>query len=105
MATLKQASGSMLTTIVVTSNAISTTIGAVAQSADLFTSYVGKMKTEQNARYKVEAAQFNKNLIREASITETKAEVELKSFADQSDYHAERLTLNLQFFEDLLAKK
>lgn len=105
MATIKQASGSILTSVVSVSNAAANVVDAVSQSADIFTAYIAKAKSEQAMRYTVESAQYAKNLAREAAVIETKQIIELKSFASQSDDHASVLTEQLEYFTNLVVPK
>lgn len=102
MATLKQATSGLLSSVLSTTSAVSTVVDSVAGSVDLFSNYIDKCKSEQSVRYKIEGADFAKDLIEASSVSRTKKELVLKQFAETSEFHAERLSVNLEYYSNLL---
>ena len=102
MATLKQATSGILNSVMSVTTGLTKAVDSAAGSVDLFSNYIDKCKTEQSIRYKIEGADFAKDLVEQASVDRTKKELVLKQFAETSEFHAERLSVNLEYYSNLL---
>lgn len=81
-----------------------TTISAVVQSADIFTSYIDKVREDQKVDHALHRAEYADRAIQEAAQRRAERLIEMEKFAAKSDDHLNHLQNSIEFFKAAMKK-
>lgn len=81
------------------------TVAAVLESADLFSAYINKVKTDQSIDHKIHRAEYTERAITAAAQRSAERKIDLQTFADKSDLHATYLQEAIDKFTAILESK
>ena len=80
------------------------TVGSVIQIADIFTSYIDKVREDQKIDHALHRAEYADRAIQEAAQRRAERLIQMEKFASKSEQHLEHLQSSIDFFKEALKK-
>ena len=81
------------------------TVTSVLEAADIFSSYINKVKQDQAIDHKIHRAEYAERAISAAAHRSAERKIELQTFADKSEIHATYLQEAIDKFTAVLESK
>lgn len=103
MATGKVAIASVMDTVTATANSVSALIHTTTKGIGMLDAIVTKASNEQQARHKVAAHTFVKNLIRDSAEEQAIADMQVINFCAKSADHKQMFEKNFNEISELFA--